>query len=195
MQIKRSVLWSIATLLVSAQAVLGQRIDFKDVLLSDAIRTLANQTFENFILDPALQASTNKITQQWESSDAKSALLQILKEHELKLIESKASSVTEITFSKKEPVTVKSELFGNEGTAVPLIVMDYVSLKEALTRLAAEAKLDIRTSSEIANVQNTVSFRWKNVSVKKALIALCETYNLIATKDSDNAILIAPQNP
>jgi hypothetical protein len=192
---KRSVLWTIAAFLISAQAVLGQRIDLKDVPLSAAIRTLANETFENFILDPALETSTNKITQQWENSDAKSALLQILKEHELKLIESTASSVTRITFSKKASISVNGELFGIEGAPVPMIAMDDVPLKEALMRLAAEAKLNIRTSPEIANVRNTVSFRWKNLSAKKALIALCEAYNLIATKDSGNAILITPQNP
>ncbi len=178
-------------------------IDLKDVPLEASIETLARQMNINFMLDPKLSEPTRdadgkilpqpKVTYRWENKSADEALAQLIKEHGVKMVKSSASSVTRFMFTNQPAIKVDGNLVGNDTNAIPLMQMDSAPIAEALTTLAKRANINITPDQKLSRSQLEVSFRWKNITAKQALIALCENFELVLIKDSSTgAIQIKP---
>src|SRR5207247_1781529 len=85
------------------------------------------------------------------------------------------------------------------GTILPLIVMDEVSLREAIRNLARGAGLNYMLDPKIGFGQMgtdgkpipepTVSIRWENVTAEQALQALLNNYDLQIVEDPKSKIV------
>src|SRR5207237_9940230 len=75
----------------------------------------------------------------------------------------------------------------NASDIIPLLVMDSVSLIEAVTKLASAASLAISLDPELSatdfDTQGTVSFRWERITARQALAALLDNYDLVMIED------------
>src|SRR6266404_6295803 len=84
------------------------------------------------------------------------------------------------------------------GTVLPLIVMDEVSLREAIRNLARGAGLNYMLDPKIGYGQMgtdgkpipepTVSIRWENVTAEQALLSLLNNYDLQLVEDPKSRI-------
>src|SRR5204862_4197210 len=73
------------------------------------------------------------------------------------------------------------------GSFIPLLVMDSVSLSEAVSKVASAASLAISLDPELSttefDAQGTVSFRWERITARQALAALLDNYDLVMIED------------
>lgn len=183
-------------------------IQMESVPLRDAIRNLARQTGQNFILDPRLSgpwvgadgrsAPEPSVTVRWENLTAEQALGRLLQAHGLTMVANSATSIARIAFTNQavKPLPA-SQVGGGTNGVIPLVVMDSVPLDEAIRNLARQAELDLtleralpvpaaglvtRTVSE-----SQVSFRWENATARQALAALVDNYGLVLVLDPGNS--------
>ena len=81
-----------------------------------------------------------------------------------------------------------SQVGTNTSDIIPLLVMDSVSLTEAVTKLASVASLAISLDPELSttefDAQGTVSFRWERITARQALAALLDNYDLVMIEDA-----------
>ncbi len=134
-----------------------------NVPLADAIRTLARESNLNYILDPHVPGSDfgpGRLTP-------------------------KLSRIAPANLSVKPVPT--SQVGTNTSSIIPLLVMDSVSLTEAVTQLARSASLavslDPKLSATAFDAQGTVSFRWERITARQALAALLDNYDLVMIED------------
>src|SRR5438046_5310566 len=99
-----------------------------------------------------------------------------------------ATSVTRIAPANLSVKPVPTSQVGtNTSSIIPLLVMDSVSLTEAVTQLARSASLavslDPKLSATAFDAQGTVSFRWERIMARQALAALLDNYDLVMVED------------
>jgi len=91
-----------------------------------------------------------------------------------------------------------SQVGTNASSVIPLLVMDSVFLTEAVTKLASAASLavslDPKLSATAFDAQGTVSFRWKRITVRQALAALLDNYDLVMVEDPATSTARITQN-
>lgn len=194
------------TLLILAEAVLGAdqtapRIELSNVQLVDAIKNLARQSGLNYILDPHVPGSdfgpgrlvaSPSVTALWTNMTAEAALGALLKDHQLTMVTSPATTITRIAPAKirVKPVPV-GQVGTNASSVIPLLVLESVPLTEAVTRIAEAARLtlslDPKVSAPAIDTQGSVSFRWERVTARQALAALLDNYGLEMTEDTASA--------
>ena len=181
-----TTLFGIAAFLGMTPVGWSQEINLNGIPLKDAIETLARQSDFNFIIGSKLTGPNQPtVTHRWENKSAEEALAELLKEHGLKMVKSSASSVVRITYTNQPAIKVNGDLLGNDTNAVPrMMTMDSTPLAVALTMISNQAKLKIILDPEISKAGQEVSFRWKDITAKQALIALCENFDLALVKDS-----------
>ncbi len=114
-------------------------IQMDNVPLKDAIRNLAGQTGQNFLLDPRLDGPwagpdgrsgrEPTVTMRWENLTAEQALGRLLKEHGLAMVANPATSIARIAFTNQavKPVPV-SAVGGGTNAVIPLVVMASASM-------------------------------------------------------------------
>jgi hypothetical protein len=196
-------------IVVAAGAAGAEEINFNNVPLDDAIASLARLTGRNFILDPKLSASFDAegkvsqrptVTLHLENTTAGQALGQILKNHGLILIEDPVTTVARITFTN-EPVMKTTDanfLAGDTNPPVPMLVFQDVPLCVALDEIARSGKIKVVIDSKLSDSYHTadgkfiippsVSVRWKNLTARQALLALCLNYDLAIIKDERTGV-------
>src|SRR5439155_9604386 len=80
-----------------------------------------------------------------------------------------------------------SQVDTNTSDIIPSLVMDSVSLIEAVTQLARSASLEVsldpKLSATAFDAQGTVSFRWERITARQALAALLDNYDLVMIED------------
>src|SRR6266852_2016685 len=96
------------------------------------------------------------------------------------------------------PAVVTAPATAQPGTILPLIVMDEVSLREAIRNLARGAGLNYMLDPKIGFGQMgtdgklipepTVSIRWENVTAEQALLSLLNNYDLQLVEDPKSRI-------
>jgi len=203
---KRAV--ALVAVLVSVACTVGAADDtlplvvIDHVPLPDAIRNLSRQSNLNYILDPRVPGSdfgpgrlapTPSVTARWTNVTAQAALTSLLKEHKLTMVANPATTVTRIAPANLDvkPVTT-SRVGTNTGSVIPSLVMDSVSLTEAITKLAGAARLtvalDPKLSAPSFDAQGTVSFRWERITVRQALAALLDNYELVMIEDPATSV-------
>jgi len=174
------------------------RIQLDNVPLADAIGNLARQASLNYILDPRVPGSAfgpgrlapkASVSARWTNVTAQAALNALLKEHKLTIVTNPATTVARIALAGLgvQPVSA-SQVGTNSGSVIPVVTLDFVSLTEAVTQLAAAARLNITFDSQVSapafNGQGTVSFRWERITARQALAALLDNYGLAMTEDA-----------
>src|SRR5436190_324234 len=186
-----------AACIVSAADDVIPLIRMVDVPLADAIKILARQSNLNYILDPHVPGSDFGpgrlapkllVTANWTNVTAQAALTALLKEHSLTMVTNPATTVTRIApanlIVKPAPT---SQMGTDTGSFIPLLVMDSVSLSEAVSKVASAASLAISLDPELSttefDAQGTVSFRWERITARQALAALLDNYNLVMIED------------
>jgi hypothetical protein len=189
-----------------ATNVVIPRIVMEDVPLSDAINNLARQAGINFILDPQLSdlspGSVRKfrsVSGKWENTSAEEALGAIVKQHDLVMVESPATSVTRIAPKDKEIKPVPASRVGDKTNgAIPVIMMDMVPLDQAIQSLARQARLDVTLDPRLSRPsfqpdgrlipQPMVSVRWQNITARQALTALMDNFDLVMVEDAASGV-------
>lgn len=193
-------------LLILAGAALGAdhpapRIELSNVPLVDAIKNLARQSGLNYILDPHVPGSglgagrlavSPSVTALRTNMTAEAALGALIKEHQLTMVASPATTITRIAPAKLRVKPVPAGQVGtNASSVIPLLVLDSVPLTEAVTRIAEAARLtvslDPKVSAPAIDPQGSVSFRWERVTARQALAALLDNYGLEMTEDTASA--------
>lgn len=184
------------------------------VSLNMAIQNLARQEGMNLIFDPVLSGSSRGsdgefykqpyINARWENITPREAIGRLVKEHKLVLIDNPATTVARITFADRgaKPVDA-AQVIGNTNKIVPVMILDYVPLGEALSQLAREAGLDVELNSVVSPAGMdprkqwpplTVSFRWEQLSSAQALAAVLDAYDLQMVKDAaGEKFLVSPK--
>ena len=173
-----------------------------NVPLSDAIRNLARQSNLNYLLDPHVPGSSfgpgrlvpeALVTARWTNVTGRAALSGLLKEHGLTMVTNPVTTVTRIGPAELGMKPVPTSQVGTDTNAVvPLLVMDSVSLTDAMGKLARAARLNVlfdpKVSAPAFNGQGTVSFRWERITVRQALAALLDNYGLVMSEDPATSI-------
>jgi hypothetical protein len=174
-------------------------IELERVPLTDAIKNLARQTGQNYILDPRLSgpwvgadgkpAREPSVTFRWENVTAEQALGKLLQEYGLMMVANPATSIARIAFTNQAVKPLPAGQAGNgTNSVIPLIVMDSVPLADAIKNLARQAHLNLSLDPALpvpsaGPVTRTISqwevtFRWEKVTARQALAALLDNYDL-----------------
>jgi hypothetical protein len=183
-------------------------IQIDNVPIVDVIRNLAQQSGQNYILDPKLgspwvgpdgkSAQAPNVTVRWEKLSAEEALQRLLREHGLEMVTNPASSIARIAFTNQAVTPVApSTAGGATNPVIPLVSVDDVPLNIAIQSLAAQAhlRLTLEESPPVPSApparrgfsSPTVSVRWKNVTAREALAALLDNYDLLLVEDPATA--------
>ena len=195
-------------------------IQMKDVPMTPAIENLAKQTDINHIVDPKLfpllDSKGNPIPQplvtlQLTNVSPKDALTQMLNLHNIAMIEDPVTHVSRITRANPDTKIVNASLLHMETNSwafssngiIPLIQFQDVPIDLALNNLIQQGAMKIEIDPRLAGVDispdspfipsQLISIRWRNITAKQAIVALCENYDLVIVKDdATGAIQIKP---
>lgn len=175
-------------------------IAITDVPLASAIGNLAAQSELNYILDPRVLGSGFEpgqslrqptVTARWTNVTARHALNELLGKHGLIIITNQASSILRIAATNAFKKLDKNNTATEDGGAVmPRIVMDFLPLTVAMKNLGAGAKLDITFDPKLAaalDQRGMVSLSWRNVTIRQALAALLDNFDLVMTVEKGAA--------
>ena len=114
--------------------------------------------------------------------------------------------MTRITDTNQPAKAFDGSLLGRDtNSVVPLIDMNSVPLDTALTAFAKEAHLKVVIDPGLSStfqksdgrmiLQPMITIHWSNLTVRQALSALCENYDLVLAKDTaTDAIRIKYRN-
>jgi type II secretory pathway component GspD/PulD (secretin) len=178
-------------------------IVMSDVPLRDAIRNLARQTGLNFILDPHLFAGStgsdghvvpdSPVNFRWTDITAREALNRVLSEHQLKIVESPATTVARIVAAGQAVEPVTAAQVGSDtnrpNAVIPLVMMDDVPLRDAIRNLTRQLGLNSTLDPALSSPANErllsqqVSLRWERITPRQALAALLDNYGLVMRED------------
>ena len=184
--------WAVPLQVRGADAVVPLIVIDK-VPLTDAVRNLVRQAELNFILDPRVpgsgfaagkRAPEPSVSVRWQNVTAREALAALLTAHGLKMVPNPATTVARIAPANATVQPVPASQVGPDTNAViPLIVMDDVPLQTAISNLAKQIHLNIlfdpKLSAPSDERDGLISFRWKNITARQALVALLDNYGLI----------------
>jgi hypothetical protein len=197
-------------------------IQFENVPITTAIANLARLARINYLLDPKFPNSIIKadgsvvseptITANWTDLTAKQALIKVLKEHGLFLVEDPVTSVAEITATNRIANLVDASLLGNNTNAVTPSVpqrfpiqLEDVPLTTALESLARLTGINYVLDPELGygrpdkngqiKTEPLLNVHWFGISPKQGFIAICESYDLSIVKDTATDVIhIRPKN-
>lgn len=183
-------------------------IVMEDVPLMDAVRNLARQAELNYILDPRLpgsgigagaRARQPNLTVRLENVSALQALDYVLRSNNLVMVANPATTIARIAPANLgvKPIPADRVPAGTNGV-IPLIVVDDVSLDDVIKNLSRQAKLSISLDPDLTSApdfRGGVSFRWQNVTVRQALAAIVDNYDLVMTEDPATAIFRFARKP
>ena len=177
-------------------------IAIDDVPFSDALKNVARQMNLNYILDPRVPGGTYGVGRlapeptvrvRWTNLTLHTALSNLLKEHKLTMVTNPATSVARIAplYRGVKPVPA-SQVGTNAGAVIPLMIMEQVSLPEAIRKLAEAAQIDVSLDpnvrlSGLFDPEGTVSIRWEKITARQALAALLDNYDLELIEDPATA--------
>ena len=188
-----------------------------DMPISAGIENLARQANINYLVDTRLAKwwsmpdSDGRGTHQpilnirWKNLTPKEALLRVLGEHHLVLVENPVTTVARITYTNQVVNPIDVSLLGSGTTVIPLIQFQEVPITIGLANLARQAGLKYMLDPKIGygkserhgqiKTEPLLSLRWENVTAQQALIALCENYDLAIVKDvATGVITIKPRD-
>jgi hypothetical protein len=192
-------------------------IQLNRVPIITAIEVFARQSGLNFLIDPKLfppkyDSKGNAIpepmvTLNWTNISARDALLRLLKEHDLILVEDSFTTVALITSTNHIQRTEDASLLGSDANRMAQMAngvtpmfhfagmpLDQV-LKTLIEEIQVEGVLDEKVSGYVNPADNhlvtppDVSFRWENITPKQAIVALCENFDLVIVKDSAMGVI------
>ena len=132
---------AVLTLPVARSQEIGETIpviQMDSVALTDAIKKLARQTGQNFILDPRLSGPwvgpdgkpvrEPSVTVRWRDLTAEQALSRVLKEHGLTIVANPATSIARIAFTNQAVKPVPASQVGNGTNAfLPVVALSPAS--------------------------------------------------------------------
>ena len=190
-------------------------IVMESVPLTDAVRNLARQAELNYILDPRVPGSgigagatarPPNITVRLENMTALEALDYLLRSNNLVMIANPATTIARIAPADLgvKPVPASrvaadpSRVAADPSGAIPLIVMDEVPLDEAIKNLAKQARLSYSLDPELSSApefRGGVTFRWESVTVRQALAAIVDNYDLVMLEDPATSIIRFARKP
>ena len=191
------------TAIISGPARAQERIstiEIKDVPLSAAVANLATQAELNYILDPRVPGSSfepgnsapqPKVTFQGTNLTAHEAFSRVLKENKLVLVTNRMTPVLRVVPAGTSTRADQTNAHGHVSEKViPRIVMDFVSLPDALTQLGTAANLAFKFDADLSAAlgkRGTVSFAWKNLTVSEAIAALLQNFDLVLIPEQQPA--------
>lgn len=164
-------------------------IQMTDVPLSMAIDLFAKQSELNYMVDSSVSFDRALVNIRWTNITARAALDKALKEHDLELIDNPPTTVVRIAPRNLHIKPVDPALVGNDtNAAVPVIQMTDAPLDRAITLLANQAHLKFGSVESLINLRDghfvpVVSFRWKNLTPRQALVALLDCYDFTMVED------------
>lgn len=185
-------------------------ISMSNAPLTQAIDLLAREAGLNYILDPQLDAASRMpggkattVNFKWENISAREAVDKLLKEHDLVLVENPVTSVARIGPASLDIKPVAAVELGNDRNAViPVIMMMDAPLDIAIQHCADQMHqkmvLDetVRKGTDGREVQlPMVTFRWRQLTAKQALVALLDNYGLAMVEDSATSTLHVGPKP
>jgi len=172
-------------------------IAITDVPLASAIANLAVQSELNYILDPRVPGSGFEpgrslrqpvVTARWTNVTSRHALDELLGKHGLAIITNQASSIVRIASTNVlAKSTQNNASHADVGAVMPNIVMDFLPLTVAVKNLGTAAKLDITFDPKLAatlDQQGAVSLSWRSVTIRQALAALLDNFDLMMTEET-----------
>lgn len=164
-------------------------IQMTDVPLSMAVDLFAKQSELNYMVDSSVSFERTLVNIRWTNITAKAALDKVLKEHDLEFIENPATTVVRIAPRNLHIKPVDPALVSNDtNAAVAIIQMTDAPLDQAITLLANQAHLKFGSVEGLINLRDghfvpVVSFRWKNLTPRQALVALLDCYDFTLAED------------
>lgn len=188
-----------------------------DMPIRTGIENLARQANINYLLD-------TRLTKSWSSPDsadnnthapvlnfqsknltARQALLRVLGEHHLVLVENPLTSIARITYTNQAVNSVGFNSLADDTFLIPLIQFQDVPITAGLKNLARQAGINYTLDPKIGygkpdkqgqiKAEPLLSFRWENVTAKQGFVAICENYDLVIVKDSETGgIVIKPKD-
>ena len=187
-------------------------IRFEEVKWETVIDDLAQQAGINYVFDPKtgwtpIWEPDGKIqpnvTINWTNLTARQALTGLLAYYNLHLSDIAGTTVAKITLTNQVALEVDREwLRSGTNPVIPLIEFEMVPLDTAINQLAAQANLNIVVDVKPTDSSGgrgkpvfkvpTLRLRWRNITARQAIAALCENYELVLAKDtSTNRIRIS----
>lgn len=179
-------------------------IQMTDVPLSMAVDLLARQSELNYTVDCRVPFDRALVNIRWTNITARAALDKVLKEHDLELIDNSATTVVRIAPRNLHIKPIDPALVSNDtNAAVAVIQLTDAPLDQAITLLANQAHLKFESIESLINSRDghvvpVVSFRWKNLTPRQALVALLDSYDLTFVEDPSThelRIKVKPQTP
>jgi hypothetical protein len=190
------------------------RIELDRVLLTDAIKNIARVAGINYIIDPRVTATFRDadepnpggpvITKTWRFVPAAQALSELLKSQNLVMASNPVTTISRIVLPKQKLNSISAIQFGTDTSrVVPVFLMEYVPLNDAITNIAREASMRITFDANLsvpaargAKISSIlVSIRWENVTVRQALVALLDNYDLDIVGNLDSGpVRIEPRH-
>ncbi len=176
-------------------------IQFSDVPITTAIENLARQAEINFMYDPKIgygQPDENGqikrepvLSIRWEKVSGRQALLALLDNYDLQLIDDPKTGISRITLKRliKYPADEATAWpASTNDVVIPLIQFSDVPLMVAVTNLARQADISFSLDPKIGygkrnkdgrvRPEPELSLRWENISARDALLALLDNYGL-----------------
>lgn len=179
-------------------------ISMTDAPINQAIDLLAREAGLNYILDPQLDAASRNsgdtattVSFKWENLSAKDALDRLLKEHDLVLVQNPVTTVACIAPASLNIKPVSAAQLGNDTNAVvPVIMAMEMPLDVAIQTLAGQLHRTIVLDDAMQKGPDgrqvplrTVTFRWRQLTARQALVAIVDVYGLEMVEDSATSIL------
>jgi hypothetical protein len=187
-------------------------IEMRDVSMSAGIQNLARQAGINCLLDARLSKwwsmpdSDGNTTHEpilnfrWENLSAKQALLQLLKEHNLVLLEDTVTSVARVTYIHQVVNSMDDSLLGNDTNIISIIQFQDVPLTSGLQSLARQANFNYMLDPQVdyglpdrngqIRAEPLLFIRWESLTAKQAFVAICENYDLVFEKDLASKVVL-----
>lgn len=176
--------------------------------MSAGILNLARQAGVNYIIDARLSKwwsmldSDGNTTHEptlnfrWENLSAKQALLQLLEEHHLVLLEDPFTSVARITYTNQIVNPDEASLIGSETNMVTcsdcIIRFQDIPITSTIENLARQAGVNYALDPKIGyglpdihgqtNNEPSLNVYWNNVTPIQGLVAVCYAYELVIAR-------------
>jgi hypothetical protein len=140
---------------------------------------------------------------------AKQALVQMLNEHRLVLLEDQVTTIARITYTNQVVPPVDADTLGGNTNDImsnpPNIEFQDVPITWAINNLARASGINYALDPQINfglsdkngtfKPEPTLTLHWSNVTTKQALIAICQNYRLLfGIIPSNSIILIRARN-
>jgi hypothetical protein len=188
-------------------------VEMHDVPIFMAIESLARNAGIKYLIDPKLfpQSYDSKgygiteptVTFTWTNMSPKDALLRLLKEHDLILVEDEFTTIARITGTNQVANVVDSSLLDSATSLtneiIPVVQFRDTPLNIAITDLIKQTRINVALDPKVSGEPSppdyklvpvpTLSVRWEKITARQAIVALCENYGLVIVKDSATGVI------